>query len=432
MQIATTHKNTDFDALASTIAVCRLYPGAIPVVPKHVNANVRSFLAIHKDLLKIRSPDEIDLDKVRRLLVVDVNQWSRLEGLSALRHREDLEIFLWDHHPVRGDINANRVLNEEMGANITLLMRELRGKNIPITPIEATLYLAGLYEDTGNLMFPSTRPEDARAAADLLEASADLGVLNTLLRPIFGEAQKEVLTEMLHAEKIVKINGFTVGFYKVDIDGHVGGLSIVVHMVRELSNADAVFGIFSGRRKGKSIIIGRSNADLINTGAVMRALGGGGHPGAGSAQLKFANPDTVEEMITDLITGNQSASVQISDLMSFPVVTVSADTTMKEVSLILREKGCTGVPVVESGRLVGVISRRDFKKLRKDSALKAPVRAFMSSRVICILPKQSPAEAAQIMVRHDIGRLPVVEDGKIIGIITRSDAMRYLYDLLPD
>jgi CBS domain-containing protein len=56
----------------------------------------------------------------------------------------------------------------------------------------------------------------------------------------------------------------------------------------------------------------------------------------------------------------------------------------------------------------------------------------MSTRVISIKPGNSPIQAAQLMVRHDIGRLPVVEDRRIIGIITRSDAMMYFYDLLPD
>ena len=43
-----------------------------------------------------------------------------------------------------------------------------------------------------------------------------------------------------------------------------------------------------------------------------------------------------------------------------------------------------------------------------------------------------PMHAARLMVKHDIGRLPVVEDGKIIGIVTQSDTMRYYYDLLPE
>ena len=79
-----------------------------------------------------------------------------------------------------------------------------------------------------------------------------------------------------------------------------------------------------------------------------------------------------------------------------------------------------------------MISRRDFRKIKKESQLKAPVKAFMTTKVLAIEPGKSPMEAARLMVKHDIGRLPVVEKGRIIGIITRSDAMLYFYDLLPD
>ena len=148
--------------------------------------------------------------------------------------------------------------------------------------------------------------------------------------------------------------------------------------------------------------------------------------------LKGVNPEIAQQMLVDLIKGNQQSSVQISDLMSFPVFAVPSDTAMADVAKILRERGCTGLPVVDDERLVGVVSRRDFKKIRKESQLNAPVRAFMNTRVITIEPGKSPIQAARIMVRHDIGRLPVVENGRIIGIITRSDAMLYFYDLLPD
>ena len=56
----------------------------------------------------------------------------------------------------------------------------------------------------------------------------------------------------------------------------------------------------------------------------------------------------------------------------------------------------------------------------------------MTTKVQVIEPGKSPMQAARIMVKHDIGRLPVVDNGRIIGIITRSDAMLYFYDLLPD
>lgn len=78
-------------------------------------------------------------------------------------------------------------------------------------------------------------------------------------------------------------------------------------------------------------------------------------PTDGTALIKSVNPDGVEQMIVNLINGNQPAVVQISDLMSYPVVTLTPDTRMKEVSTILREKGHTGIPVLDGGSLVAAL-----------------------------------------------------------------------------
>jgi CBS domain-containing protein len=204
-------------------------------------------------------------------------------------------------------------------------------------------------------------------------------------------------------------------------------------MFRDIMNVDAAFGVFSIPDKEKCMVIGRSDADSLHVGDIMRSLGGGGHPSAGSALLRQVNPDVVEEMIVGLIQGNQQASVQISDLMSFPVYTLSPDAPMADVAKLLRSKGITGIPIVEKNRVVGMISRRDFSKLRKNNPLDKPVKAFMIRDVLSIKPGKSPLQAARIMVRHDIGRLPVIDDqGKLIGLVTRSDVMHYFYDLLPD
>ncbi|QTA88677.1 CBS domain-containing protein [Desulfonema magnum] len=433
MEIVTTHKNTDFDALASTIAATLLYPGTIPVLPKNINPNVKAFLSIHKDIFGIRTPDEIDLNDISRLVVVDINRWDRLDKqMDILKQKDDLEVILWDHHTIKGDINPAWKCREEMGANITLMVRQLRKKKMALTPIQATLFLTGLYEDTGNLRFPSTKSEDAYAAAYLLERNADLNILNSFLRHPYGEKQKNILFEMLKSAERTQVNGYKISINKLQIKGHVSSLSVVVQMYREIVNVDAAFGIFTSKNKKKCMVIGRANADSLNIGAIMRNLGGGGHIGAGSAILKSVDPDTVEETIKDMIEGHQQLSAQLGDMMSFPVFTVSPDTSMKEVAIMLREKGCTGVPVVADEKIVGIISRRDFQKLRKDSALDAPVKAFMTTNVMTIEPGKSPVYAARLMVKHDIGRLPVVENGRIIGIVTRSDAMNYFYDLLPE
>jgi CBS domain-containing protein len=237
---------------------------------------------------------------------------------------------------------------------------------------------------------------------------------------------------MLRSGRRQRLNGYDISIHSLQIRGHVEGLAVVVQMYREIMNVDAAFGIFADSRRGRITVIGRSDSEELNVGAVMRELGGGGHGGAGSAQIRNLDSEAVERRIVDYIRGQGPVSARVSDMMSFPVYTVRPEMPMSGAAVVLREKGCTGVPVVDGeGKLVGVLSRRDFRKIRRESQLDAPVKAFMSSSVTTIGPAGSPQEAARLMVRHDIGRLPVVKDDRLIGIVTRTDAMAYFYDLLP-
>lgn len=432
MVIIATHKGSDFDAMASLVAASLLYPDAKPVLPTSINANLKAFLSIHKDLFNFYSPKEITFEHVEKLIVVDTHSWNRLEGMAPLKDRQDLEIIVWDHH-TEGDMEADEKHIKETGATVTMLVQELEKQKKLITPIQATLFLMGLYEDTGNLTFPSTLSEDAYTAGFLLDRKADLHILSTFLRQAYGKKQKDILFEMIQKAKRTDVSGFSISISKMDVEGRVQNLAMVLQMYREIVNVDAAFGLFKDVERNKCMVIGRSNVDEINIGILMRSIGGGGHPGAGSALLKAVNPDTIEEMILELISGNQHSSVMLSDIMSYPVVTVRDDTKVEEVVLLLRDLGCTGMPVVDKNEhIVGVVSRRDFKKVRQSKHMQSPVKAFMSRGVVTIDHKRSAIEAAKLMMKHDIGRIPVMEKDKIIGIITRSDAMMYFYDLLPD
>lgn len=432
MLVVTTHKNTDFDGFASVVSAKLLFPEALALLPRTLNPNVKAFLSIHKDLFETHTCGEIDLKRIQRLIVVDTSSWNRLDRLDALKNRKDLDIQVWDHHIERGTIRADQSCIEPVGATTTLLVRELKRQHKLLTPMQATLLIAGIYEDTGNLTFPATTAEDAYAAGWLLERKADLNILNSFLRPAYSETHKAILFKMLQHAKRTKIKGHRISINQVPIDGHVDNLAVVVRMYLEILNVDAAFGVFAESQKNRCMVIGRSQVESIDVGSIMRSMGGGGHPRAGSAQIKGASTEAVEHWIQELIRGNQQASVKISDLMSFPVHTVAAETRMEEVALILRARGITGIPVVDGKRVVGMISRRDFRKMRKESQIRSPVRAFMTTDVLTIEPGKSPTQAAQLMVKHEVGRLPVVQDGQVIGIITRTDVMRYFYDLLPD
>jgi nanoRNase/pAp phosphatase (c-di-AMP/oligoRNAs hydrolase) len=431
MRIITTHKNADFDAFASLMAASVIYPDAVPVLPKTVNPNVKAFLSIHKDLFITSQLSEIDQNEVDSLIIVDASSWKRLEKLKKLKEKKKLEVIIWDHH-TEGDIKSTWECVEETGAAVTLLVHEIIKNRKLITPIMATLFLIGIYEDTGNLTFSSTTSLDVSACAFLLDRKADLNVMNSFLRQTYGERQKKILFEMMDNAIRKTINGYRLCFSIVDIQGHISNLSVVVSMFRGLENVDGAFGIFVDEKK--CIIIGRSGIDGLDIGKLMRNIGGGGHPGAGSAQIKseFLQAEAVVELLCELIEGNQRSSISLSDIMSYPVYFVSPKTTMEDLGSLLREKGCTGVPVVENDCIIGVISRRDFKKIRKTEQMQSPVKAFMSPEVKSISSDKSPLEAARMMIKYDIGRVPVTDNNKMIGIITRTDTMRFYYDLLPD
>jgi CBS domain-containing protein len=144
------------------------------------------------------------------------------------------------------------------------------------------------------------------------------------------------------------------------------------------------------------------------------------------------------------------ALVNVSDVMTRDVVTVSPETPLKDVARLLVERHISGVPVADpTGRLLGVVSEGDFisKEVAAASGLTTPRHHFlrgddkneaaliargnaltageaMSSPAITIAPDSSLAQAAQVMGRNGIKRLPVVEDERVVGILSRADVVR--------
>lgn len=432
MQIATTHRNTDFDGLASIIAATLLYPGTVAVCPRNVNPNVHRFLSLHKTAFALVLAAEVDPASVTRLIVTDCNQWRRIERFDQLRDRDGVEILLWDHHLGIGDLSPHWQCVEKVGATITLMIREIKDRELSLTPLQATLFLLGLYEDTGQLTFGSTTPEDARAAAFLLEQGADLNIAVDFLNMAYGEVQKKVLFRLMRDAEQHEIKGKRVGIGVIRIDRHVE-LAMVVQLYGKIVNADAVFVVFANE-DGGYFLIGRSSAPEINVNTVLQRFGGGGHPGAGSATINdhHITAGEIRQKIIAALHEVQRGGALVADMMSFPVTAVSPDTPMHEIRQLMEEKKIRGVVVEEHDRLQGIVVLWDLKKLRLRKQWNSPVKAFMNRKVTTIAPEALAGEAADLMVKKNIGHLPVVQGEKVIGIVTRTDVINYLYGMLPD
>ncbi len=434
MQVVTTHKNTDFDALASVIGATLLYPNSVGVIPNSVNNNVAKFLSTHKTAFNLILPREVRFDKVSRLIVVDTDQWRRLDQFDELKKRDDLEIFLFDHHVNGGDIEADLHCQEAVGATVTLLVREMKRRKMELNPLVSTVMLIGLYEDTGHLSYPSTTADDAAAAAYLLDNGADLNVASFFLNPPYEKVQRDILLTMIQNTEKISHNNLTIGINILEPDKKVPMLAAMVSMYRTIINADAVFVVCVNDEKS-STIIGRSGAvRMIDVGKILQHFGGGGHPGAGSATTRNGDyhPEQIKKKLIEIIKRSRGGGETIADLMSFPVTFVDGSTPMYEIREMMQEEKIRGILVGSEENLEGIIVLWDLKKLKLDKQWKSPVKAFMARNVTTIPPDYKPGQAAQLMIEKNIGHLPVSHNGKVIGIVTRTDILTYYYGLLPD
>jgi CBS domain-containing protein len=139
--------------------------------------------------------------------------------------------------------------------------------------------------------------------------------------------------------------------------------------------------------------------------------------------------------------------MNVSEVMTKEVLSVQPTTPLHEVARLLVERGISGVPVLDDGRIVGVVSEADFinkQAHNRDSQghLRDRLRDWlegdettrraratvageaMSAPAIVIEPNASVSEAARTLEEHRINRLPVVEGDRLIGIITRADIVR--------
>ena len=119
--------------------------------------------------------------------------------------------------------------------------------------------------------------------------------------------------------------------------------------------------------------------------------------------------------------------MKAKDVMTRDPVTLGPLATLGEAATLMRQEDCGSIPIVEDGRLVGIVTDRDIVvravAAGKD-ARNTKVREVMSADPVCISPDTDMDEAAKVMADRQIRRLPVVEDGKLAGILVIGQIAR--------
>jgi CBS domain-containing protein len=112
-----------------------------------------------------------------------------------------------------------------------------------------------------------------------------------------------------------------------------------------------------------------------------------------------------------------------ADIMTSKVITTRPDTIIWDAALVLLDKRFGGMPVVEDGTLIGMVSGFDI--ISKNGKT---IGEIMSRGVICAKPSDSIEDVVQLMGLHGIRRVPICEGDRLIGIISRSDLLAYFTD----
>ncbi len=168
----------------------------------------------------------------------------------------------------------------------------------------------------------------------------------------------------------------------------------------------------------------------VDWGSLFKPIGGGGHPTAASANLTTDAPEQVMVTVLDQARLQFPKPPTARDLMSSPVRTIRPETTIGEAQRILLRYGHSGLSVVDAtDALVGVISRRDLDIALHHGFSHAPVKGYMATNLKTITPETSLSDIEELMVTYDIGRLPVLQDKALVGIVTRTDLLRHLHQV---
>ena len=429
MDVITSHLNADFDALASMVAAKKYYPDAVLVFPGSQEKSVRNYLSashISPDIKKIK---ELDFQEITRLILVDVKSPERIGRFSELLEKKGMIIHIYDHHPFSPeDIRGQREIVETVGATTTIFTELFQKDSIEISPIEATILMLGIYEETGSLIFSSTTVRDLSAAAYLLKRGANLNVVSNFISRELGPEEIDLLNELVHSAKDYVIHDTRIKISRAYRETYIGDIAFLAHKIKEMDDIDAVFLLVMMENRVQ--VIARSHTPEVDVSEILHVFGGGGHSQASSAVVRDMSLDETENKLLDALKKMIHPTKTAKDIMTSPVMTIPWNNTIKTAEKSMTKYGVNVLPVLKQDIFFGLLSREAVEKALFHGFGKSEVHEFSTTEPPTVLPSTSISIIESLMIEQNRRFMPVIEKNKIVGAITRTDLLRSLYESL--
>ena len=421
MRILLTHEQADFDALASLLGASLLDETAIPVLPRRMNRNVQAFLTLYGVDLPFVDPRDLPTEPVEAVTLVDTQSMVSIKGVGP-----DTTVAIIDHHPPRENLPAQwSVIRADTGATTTMIIEALRERDSMLTPIQATLLLLGIYEDTGSLTFSRTTARDLRAAAHLLEQGASLRIATDFLNHPLSQAQQAMYDLLRMNAEYLSIHGHNIVITIADAQDMDEEFSTITHKLRDLLDPDALFVLIKSR--GGVQMIARSSTDHIDVSELVAHFGGGGHERAAAGLIHGRSLEDVRNELVNILPNYIRPAITVAQIMSREPQVLSLSTPVEEAALKMARFGYEGYPVVQDGKVVGLLTRRDVDRAISHH-LQKTASSLMNAGEYTVHPGDSIEYLQRLMTESGWGQIPVVhpDSGQIIAIVTRTDLLKTL------
>jgi tRNA nucleotidyltransferase (CCA-adding enzyme) len=422
--VIATHGNTDFDAFAAMLAARRLYPDGVACLAGSLNRNVREFYRLHADELELVDAARLELDAIRRLIVVETSHASRLGELESVAMDPAVEKIVFDHHA--GDppewAGPEHAFVSDDGALTTTLVGILAEREIAVSPLEATAFALGIHEDTGSLTYPTSTQRDAEALGWCLRHGARQEALDEFLHSPLTADERELLGAVLDELRPHELAGVEVLLAGVSWPRYVDGVSNLAHKVVDLTDTKAL--VLLVEMDGRVFCVTRSRTPELDAAAVAATLGGGGHPQAASAIFK-GGLEEARGLLLDGLADAVREPLTARQIMSSPARTVPSDETVARALVTCQRYGQSGILVAQDDRLEGVVGREDLDRAVAHGLSHAPVKGIMSTHAASC-DEGAPIAELQRLLAAGSERVAVLRDDRVVGVVTRSDVLRAL------
>ena len=407
-------EGADLDALSASLAVLKLFPDALLLTPKYLSRRASKVFKDFKHLFRLtrEMPQSFDL------ILVDTQYLP--EGIPKEGIRK---VYIFDHHPKRADFPFEGKV-EEVGSATTLVVEELIKEKKEISPEEATVIALGIYEDTGSFTYEGTCERDLRATAWLMERGLNLRLLRKYIQETYTKEQLDAVGQILSSVEKLYIGGKKIAVATAVLEDYQPDINALLYEVKDLKEADAFFVIVEAQ--GKTYVFGRSQDEEIDVGKILSKFGGGGHRDASALKLKNVPAQRIKNLLVGYLRTLREPEVTVGSVMSSPPFLLSEHLSVRDALQELTERGFANAPVIDRrGNLVGIISKKALLKLVKLYP-EDPIELFVNKDFKTLSPSSPLWEAEAILSQFGQKLIPVVEEGKVVGVVTRLDILQRL------